>query len=186
MKVLVVSPHCDDECIGMGGTILKYTAHESQVDCLYITGDFNRIQEANKCANILGISKRIHWQEKDGHFRVKQYHKDNLKIILNEGQYDLIYGPNPLELHPDHSETAKLIVAADSITPLCWYEIWTPLQNPTKYVDITTYLSLKRAAIREHQSQLGTDFAEAITCLNRYRGIMHGMNEFVCEAFAEQ
>lgn len=45
MKVLVIAPHPDDEVLGVGGTIAKYTAqgHEVHV-CVVTRGGYAAVQ----------------------------------------------------------------------------------------------------------------------------------------------
>ncbi|MGE5544700.1 MAG: PIG-L deacetylase family protein, partial [Bacillota bacterium] len=63
------------------------------------------------------------------------------------------------------------------------YEIWTPLQQYTRVVDITSHMEKKLAAINLHQSQLlDIRYDQAIQGLNRYRGITTGEGDY-CECF---
>jgi LmbE family N-acetylglucosaminyl deacetylase len=63
------------------------------------------------------------------------------------------------------------------------YEVWTPLQQYSLVVDITPYLDRKLAALNLHQSQLANfRYDQAISGLNRYRGIMTGKGNY-CECF---
>lgn len=70
-RVLVISAHPDDEVLGMGGTIAKYTARGDEVAVLIVTDGStsqyrddpnlemiinNKKNETNDCANILGVS----------------------------------------------------------------------------------------------------------------------------------
>jgi LmbE family N-acetylglucosaminyl deacetylase len=54
-RVLVFSPHPDDDVIGMGGTISKYAQNGVIVDVCYMTGGQNktRVQEAVKALEVL-------------------------------------------------------------------------------------------------------------------------------------
>ena len=36
-KVLIISPHADDEILGCGGFISKYSKHNYQIDVLILT-----------------------------------------------------------------------------------------------------------------------------------------------------
>ena len=36
-KILVISPHPDDETLGCGGTLLKHRSKGDQINCLLIT-----------------------------------------------------------------------------------------------------------------------------------------------------
>ena len=85
MKILVVSPHPDDEAIGCGGTLRKHVVEGDHVRVLYFTsgeqGGHGRTKdqtrhiresEAQKAATILGIPDIEFWREKDGALRASR------------------------------------------------------------------------------------------------------------------
>ena len=190
MKVLVVSPHPDDETIGCGGTLRKHVVEKDVVRVLFLTsgeqGGHGRSEdetrciresEAEKAASILGIHDIEFWREKDGALRASRVITDRLVEYIHSYEPDLIYVPNELEFHPDHRATARLIRAARrsfSINPrILTFEVWTPLATMDEIVDITPYIDIKLAAVRAYQSQCNVlRFDEAVLGLARYRGEM--------------
>jgi len=63
------------------------------------------------------------------------------------------------------------------------YEVWTPLSQYNLAVDISDFMQIKLAALREHKSQLAAiAYDEAVQGLNRYRGVTSGAGQY-CECF---
>ena len=66
-RVMVVAPHPDDETLGVGGTITKYSAQGAEVFVLMISGhlpplyrreDYDKtVSEAEAVFELLGVSK---------------------------------------------------------------------------------------------------------------------------------
>jgi len=202
MKVLVFSPHPDDEVIGCGGAILAHRERGDVVTVAYLTSGENgslkysqknlievREKEAQASAKILGVDKTLFLHLPDGFI---EYNADNLtaltKLIRSE-QPQLIYFPHSQDGHVDH-QVAHLLIkeaagrasgdsfAESGMTPwsvdtLLGYEVWTPIQEPQYSVDISAQMERKLAALRQHKSQLeNVQYDEAVAGLNRYRGIM--------------
>ncbi len=193
-RVLVISPHPDDEVIGCGSTLRKHILEGDKVDVIFLTSgeqgghgrspeDTLRIreQEANAAAHILNINKTEFWREPDGALRVTQRIVDRLCKRIKAWPPHLIYVPHDQEEHPDHRASVRLIrrvldkLPKSVKKPSVWmFEIWTPMQRMDHIVDISSYLDVKRKAIRAYQSQCAVmKFEEAILGLNRYRGEMH-------------
>jgi LmbE family N-acetylglucosaminyl deacetylase len=193
MKILVISPHPDDEAIGCGGTIIKHVAEGDMVEVVFITSGENgghgkspeetiklREQESIEAANILQVSNISFWKEPDGNFQVNEANINRLIEKIKIMQPAMIYVTHEQEEHPDHRSSAKLVIEAvnrlsDKIKPaILMYEVWTPIQKIDHIVDISSYVDLKRKAILAHKSQCEVmKFEEAILALNRYRGEMH-------------
>lgn len=167
----------------MGGTILKMTATGDEVHILYCTGTQERLGEAYKCCDILGVKTTHYLDQTDGELEATSALVNIVRELQDEHDFDRVYCPNTYEKHPDHLAAFDITVQAFPSKRIYQYEIWTPLRNPDIATDITYYLSLKRAAIRAHQSQMINGFDEAIIALNRYRGIMSGTNAYAMEAF---
>ena len=78
-RILVLSPHPDDEAIGCGGTLLRHVGQGDNVRVVFLTSgekgghgrseaDTLRVreQEAREAARILGVRQQEFWREPDG------------------------------------------------------------------------------------------------------------------------
>ncbi|MFX0135248.1 MAG: PIG-L deacetylase family protein, partial [Candidatus Hodarchaeota archaeon] len=114
MKILVITPHPDDEVLGCGGTIKKHTEIGDQVYVCIVTEAYtpewsedyikNREKEIEKCKKILGIEK--YFFLKLPTVKLDQYpQKDlNAKItdIVISIKPDVLYIPHKGDLNKDH------------------------------------------------------------------------------------
>lgn len=193
-KVLVISPHPDDEAIGCGGTIAKHIQDGDTVEVIFLTSGEKgghglseketsevRENEAILAAKTLNVTKIDFWKETDGAFEANDKNVQRLIHKLKLFQPNTIYVPHGQEMHPDHRAAAELVKVAvgslENIIPrpqVLMYEVWTPLQHLDQIIDISPYINIKRSAILVYKSQCTVmDFDEAILGLNRYRGEMH-------------
>jgi LmbE family N-acetylglucosaminyl deacetylase len=189
-RVLVISPHPDDEAIGCGGTLRKHVVDGDHVRVCFLTsgehGGHGATEEETRCkrerearisAAILGFHEIEFWGGKDGAFRVNRRIIERLAALIWDYQPDLIYVPNDLESHPDHRAAARLVKAArrrvDIELVVLMFEVWTPLTTIDEIVDISPFIADKVAAIRAYESQCAVlRFDEAALGLARYRGEM--------------
>lgn len=198
MKVLVFAPHNDDEVLGVGGTIAKYTRKGYEVYICEITVGknkerANRIkEEALKAHRILGV-KETYFLD----FPVVEL--NNVSTIeLNKAINDIVqkikpniaYIPHKGDMHVDHtivSESAmvalrphynpqlKSIYAYETLSETEW-NIPT-VDNafiPNVWSDITETIDKKIEAMRCYKSQL-YEFPhprslKAIKALSEFRG----------------
>lgn len=189
-RVLILSPHPDDEAIGCGGTIRTHVLDGDEVRVLFLTsgekgiagrlpGEAALVREAEAAAaaEILGIAGVTFWRLPDGAVRASRETVRRLQLVLTEWQPDYLYVPHGGEQHPDHRAAYRLVsrAVADLVVPLVrFYEIWTPMGGMDVIVDISAHVGAKVAAIRAHASQCAImKFDEAALGLNRYRGEMH-------------
>jgi N-acetylglucosamine malate deacetylase 1 len=193
-RVLVISPHPDDESIGCGGTLRDHVVHGSAVHAVFLTSGERgghgrsmkettrvREQEAKRAAEVLGIAEIEFWREPDGAVRVTRRLVDRLCRKLKELSPHVIYVPHEREIHPDHQAACRLVRRALSavnsavIKPaVMQFEVWTPIQQIDHVVDISPHIDLKMSAIRAYKSQCAVlRFDEAVLGLSRYRGEMH-------------
>lgn len=211
-NVLVFAPHPDDDIIGCGGSIAKHCQRGNQLTIAYLTsGNAGSISytanelgevrelEAQKAANLLGVNDLVYLRIPDGSIA---YSLDNLKLIIKvirSRKPDIVYTPHSREAVNDHSITFQLVREACSKASGPWfadcqdtpwtcniilaYEVWTPLQDVSYAEDITEFMELKVNALKYHESQLKSiKYDEAVTGINRYRGILTGRGQY-CEAF---
>jgi LmbE family N-acetylglucosaminyl deacetylase len=193
-RVLVLSPHPDDEAIGCGGTLRRHVLAGDEVRLLFLTSGENgghgappevtaqvREAEARAAADILGFSRIEFWRQPDGHLRVNGNLIGRLQALVKAWRPHLIYVTHPAEMHPDHRAAARLVRQSLSasrpgrpVPVVRMYEVWTPLQRMDEVVDIASEMETKLAAIRAYASQCQVlRFDDAALGLNRYRGEMH-------------
>jgi LmbE family N-acetylglucosaminyl deacetylase len=190
-RVLVISPHPDDESIGCGGALLQHTHGGDAVRIVFLTSGENgrkgsdpaetaqvREQEAKAAAEILGASEIEFWREPDGSITVTPGLVERLRDVLQSWQPDVLYVTHADEMHPDHRAAASLVRQAMDLherpCQVWMYEVWTPLQVMDHIIDITPFIDSKLAAIRTHRTQCdAVRFDDAMLGLARYRGEMH-------------
>lgn len=188
MNILIVSPHPDDDAIGCSGTIAKHVKDGDYVHTLYLTsgelgGDpQEREAEAGIVSQILHTQEVTFWRLPDGDFG-KYLREEEVNKVF-EG-IEVVYVPHEGEAHSDHQLAYYLVHGAvrGSSIEVREYEVWTPLQAFDILVDITEFVSIKRAAIRAHRTQILNAFEDAALALNHYRGIIYGPNIMYAEVF---
>jgi LmbE family N-acetylglucosaminyl deacetylase len=195
-RSLVISPHPDDDVLGMGGTIPLL---ENRVSIAYVTdGSLGlpgksraeavhiRTQEALEAAAVLGIGRErlvfMGFEDQKTDDRSAISHA--LAGLLAKLSPEEIFIPSPIDAHPDHRNVCgALSLALAKYKARCWlYEVWTPLLA-NRLVDISGTVDLKRRAIRAHASQVAEiDYEEKILGLNAFRS-MTARGSRVAEAF---
>lgn len=211
-KLLIFAPHPDDDIIACGGTIARNVAKGNQVAIVYITSGESgslvytpeeltgiREAEARRAASILGVSDLVFLRHPDGYITFGREAIESLVSIIRAQQPTMVFLPHAGETVQDHQQSCQLVMeackrAAGPWFPNCgqqpWsvdtilvYEVWTPLSQYNLSVDISDYIQVKLAALREHQSQLNDiAYDEAVQGLNRYRGVTSGAGQY-CECF---
>ena len=211
MKILVVSPHPDDESLGCGGTLLAHKARGDETHWLLMTkmsivGGFTRDQIAARAEEIKQIA---------AHFGFARTHElgfhttdlDRIPLadlcnligkVIKAAAPETIYLPFWGDGHTDHQVTFHAASGCakwfryPSVKTIYCYE--TPSETecgltdkfaPNVYVDIGATLGGKIAAMAIYASENGAfpfaRSAEALTALARYRGSSVGLQ--AAEAF---
>lgn len=125
-KVLVFSPHVDDETIGLGATLLKYKRMGNQMSLVYMTdgggstSDLSRQQlieerrkEAYKVKKAYKFDEVYFLDELDGELKSsKEELNEKIIDILNKEQPSIIFTPFLIDGHRDHVETTKSVMKA--------------------------------------------------------------------------
>ncbi len=165
-RILIIAPHPDDECIGPGGVLAQYA---KQCDVIVMTdgrqGQGDTAPEKEKQIRkqeFINEMKRLNV----GSFRMLDIedgtllsHIDCITEICLE-KYSKIFVTGISDDHPDHKaaflcvkEAAKRM-ASEKIPECYLYEVHTPLQSPTHFLDISDAMNRKCELIRLHKSQL--------------------------------
>jgi LmbE family N-acetylglucosaminyl deacetylase len=204
-RILVLSPHPDDETIGCGGTLCRHAASGDEIRVVFLTsGELGghglspdktrqlREREAKTAACILGIADCEFWRAPDGHLRARDSVVQRLAALLRQWRPQVIYTTHGGEMHPDHRAAPRILRRALSTArigrPTVYlFEIWTPLTKMDCIVDVSPWMKIKLRAVRAYKSQCSVlRFDEAVAGLNRYRGEMHSWpGGAYAEVFAE-
>ena len=118
-KVLVFSPHPDDETIGAGGYIYDSEKNGAEVKIVLVTNgnkhhlEDRRYQEFRQAASILGVKEEnlIFLGYPDGHLtdENKEVLVQQFQKIIDEAAPDIIIYPSERDSHPDHSFTGQIV-----------------------------------------------------------------------------
>lgn len=202
MKILIFAPHIDDELIGCGGTILKNIKKNNEIEIIFITSGRPeerdiRKKEVKEIYEKLGI-KYYFMDEKD---RFIEYNERILRQIIKkirEISPNKVYFPHENEEDRDHQAVNRILKEAcwisgtdffpelgnpANINKIFHYEVWTPMDHPTYYEDISNFLNKKIRLLKKYKSQIKSKrYDLAAQGLNNYRGVM-GINTKAAEAF---
>lgn len=211
-RVMIFAPHPDDDIIACGGSIARHVQKGDLVSVIYISsgeaGSLSyppedlanlREEEARQAAARLGVFDLIFLRNPDGYINLDREQLENLVRLIRNKKPTIVYLPHENESVRDHQQTHHLVMEACkraagpwfqacgrepwSVNRILAYEVWTPMQNFTLAEDISGFIQVKLAALREHRTQI-SDIAydEAVQGLNRYRGITTGAGQY-CECF---
>ncbi|UZZ08817.1 PIG-L family deacetylase [Ectopseudomonas mendocina] len=212
--VLVVAAHSDDEALGCGGTIARHVAEGDSVYAVFIADGVSsregaggdelgfRNQAAESARQILGISKNYFLGFPDNRL-------DSLPLIdviqpleriISEMRPEIIYTHHHGDLNVDHRVTHQAVMTACRPTPgSSVKEIYTfQVLSSTEWntpgvlpfaancaVDITSYLSIKQAALQAYAIEMRpiphSRSIENVMTLARYTGAINGL--MAAEAF---
>ena len=201
-KILVFSPHPDDDVIGCGGTLCKHILKNDEIRVVYVTD--GGLADPSVQVDVMAMMRKKEAIEalaclggKEDNLSFLDYPDQDLKCnnesidcflaILEDYAPTAIYVPFFLENHQDHRTTAMIVAEAlnlysKNITCYC-YEIWS-LMMPNHFIDITSVMGKKINAINAHKTQIRMmDFGEKIRGLNSYRSMTTSNNTKYCEAF---
>jgi len=184
-RVLVISPHPDDETLGAGGAILKYVAEGAEVYVLEVAGhlpplytreDFDiTVSEAKSAFEILGVTQFEFLEIPALMIDNQPRHEFNGKIanIVNDFAPHIVLCPFP-DRHIDHRVVFESTLVATrpvgvgrNIEIVAAYEVlsethWNaahiePNFTPNWLVDISDHIDKKLDALRCYKSQV-SDF----------------------------
>lgn len=181
-RVLIVSPHPDDETLGAGGTAAKLAAAGSEVSVLTVSGHlpplYNRdayettVREALSAFDVLGVSWHRFLEIPATMIGQEPVHKLNQKIsaAIAELRPEIVLCPYP-DRHIDHRlifesvmVAARPVGAGAAIEILAAYETlsethWNaphiePNFVPNWVVDVSEFIEKKLDALRCYSSQI--------------------------------
>ncbi len=180
LDILAIGVHPDDVELSCAGTLLAAKAQGKKIGVLDLSqGELGtrgsgplRLIEAEKSAEILGLSCRENLGMKDAFFKNDEEHVRAIVEVIRAYQPNIVLANAIVDRHPDHGRAAKLIADA------CFYsglrkietardginqEAWRPkavyhyIQDrfiiPDFVVDCTAHVDQKIEAIKAFSSQ---------------------------------
>jgi LmbE family N-acetylglucosaminyl deacetylase len=199
-RILVLSPHADDETLGCGGTILNYIHNKKEVMVILFSDNSKSIFDKNNdeiitirsnefksAMDSLNVKNFVELKLSPSNFIEKESNVKALSELIKNYNPDHIFLPNFIENHWDHiiinQIFYKVIKKLDLDVKIMLFEVWTPL-IPNVVIDISKFIDGKIKALKEYKSQLiNIDYISTIIGLNKYRSITNLKGEGYCEAF---
>lgn len=210
-RVLVIAPHPDDETLGVGGTIKKFSKNRTDVSILVVGGhlppiykaeDYEQTEkECKKACNILGSKKNFFLKKVATKFNEEPIADFNKSLfnIINKVNPELIFIPFP-DRHIDHkvvfnscmvctrpkkNSKLKMILAYETLSETHWNAGYIePNFIPDVFIDISQEYKVKEKALKNYSSQIKNNKSrniDAIKGLASFRGSQN--NTKYCEAF---
>lgn len=153
-RVLVLSPHPDDELIGCGGTLCRLLATGAKITILQATDGCRlpslrglprsrrksvRLEEAERVAAALG-ARLVVWREEDARLRCSAALMAELARLMRDLRATHVFTPFLGDRHGDHRALSDILAGAlplAGVEPqILQYEVWS-LSPASLYCDIT-------------------------------------------------
>ena len=201
-KVIVISPHPDDETIGCGGTLLKHISNGDQVSWVIVT-DMKKMPNLNKNTlnqrnkEIIDVSKSYGFHKT---FELgfpatlldtlpKRDLISSLADVINEIKPEILYLPYENDVHTDHEQVFKAASAFTKsfrfpfIKDIYVYHTLSETDfnldpkkssfKPNYFVDITEHFDEKLAIMRIYESELGNHpFPRSVEAIKSHATLM--------------
>jgi LmbE family N-acetylglucosaminyl deacetylase len=174
LSILCIGGHPHETQSGCGGTLARYSAAGHAVKILYLTRGERGIDgkslddaahirtlEAEAACVVLGATPLFYGQI-DGATEITHAHVVSMTRHVAAEKPDVVFTHWPVDTHMDHQVASLLAMRACiglRATSLYFFEVNTGSQTsafkPDTYVDISTVLEKKKAALLAHASQDG-------------------------------
>ena len=109
--------------------------------------------------------------------------------LIDISLYDTIFIPYIFDQHKDHKAVSLLLSEkikksdCKKSLKIAFYEVWSTINMPQYYVNISPVANKKKEMINIHKSQVASkNYADKIIGLNSYRGLLKNID--AVEAFS--
>jgi bacillithiol biosynthesis deacetylase BshB1 len=180
LNILAFAAHPDDAEISVAGTLLRYISEGKSAGIIDLTqGELGtrgtvqtRFEEAEKAAQLLGLTARENLRIKDGFFEQTEENKRLIIQQIRRFQPEIVLANSILDRHPDHARAAKLVTDACYLAGLRKIETeWEGKQQeafrprlvlnyiqdyyiqPNFVIDVTEFMDKKIEVIKAYKTQ---------------------------------
>ena len=179
MNVLAIGAHPDDLELGCAGTLARHVAEGDRVTLLVVTsgqagpGDVAlRENEAREAASVLGADV-VFGGLPDG--SVSRYELELVHLVeevVRSTGADVVYTHGQKDSHQDHRAVALASMGACRGVQrlLCYDSPSSVAFSPSVFVDITTTLDKKVAALQAHETQVGHSAMASVSLVRTQAG----------------
>lgn len=181
-RVLVIAPHPDDEVLGVGGTIARFSAEGAEVYVAIVTKGYppefeeeviQKVrQEALAAHHLLGIKETIFLSLPAAKLDIVPHSEVNSQMfgLYQKLQPEILFIPFNGDIHMDHQRVflsalvaarpnslyaPKVIYSYETLSETNWNAPYlTTNFVPNVFFDISAYLETKIKAMQTYTSQL--------------------------------
>jgi LmbE family N-acetylglucosaminyl deacetylase len=205
-KVMIISPHADDETIGCGGTILKHLKAGNEVTIVQVSHpgtllyDLATIKLMNAQVERVYDEYKCEWTDLDyeygmlSDYNIPQLVGDFINV-LDKYKPNILFIPYHSDLQTDHQVVNRAIVAAAKmhrhpyIDFIAMYETLSETENsplanfqPNYFVDISDEILTKLMIFKLYKTEIQEQRTpKNLLALARFRGAQ--VNREYCESF---
>lgn len=181
-KVVIVTPHPDDETLGCGGTLLKHGENGEELYWMIVTGMNDQFSDERRGKRTAEIEKVTQWYGFKKVFQLNyspatldQIPLDEMisKIgeVFMEIEPNFVYVPYPGDIHSDHRAVFEASVACTKwfrhpyVQKVFVYETLSETDftinpdtngfRPNVFVNIQSYLDKKMEIMNLYESEVG-------------------------------
>lgn len=191
-KILVLAPHTDDEVIGCGGLIKKFSSSSSNVYVLFVTvederaivkptyikGKNKRIIESENAKKYLNYTSQFYLEIPERNIEHNAQFKNEItNTILNllyKYEIDTMLIPNFYDMNPDHRIISKIGLTAIPngylLKSIFLYEVWGPVNATHACLLNKKEFDNKINAMKCYETQLSSvDYFNIINLISSIR-----------------
>ncbi len=151
-KVLLISPHTDDETFGVGGTLLQLAESGCEIHIVYVASKFETEEETDALRKEAGLvskvlgSKTYFLDAKPGNIPLGEGLEEKIKNIFDDVKPEAVFTTFLLDDHDDHRRVNNLICKSLRGTSH-HFEVWSyqiySTVIPNVVIDITNEIEAK-------------------------------------------
>ncbi|AEY67377.1 PIG-L family deacetylase [Clostridium sp. BNL1100] len=189
-RIIVLAPHCDDEVLGCGGTILEYLKKQCQVVIIYLTLDKEKkrkIEALNAWNSFDNIVQEFFSFEDSMLSSSENDCVNKLCELIQKYNPDIIFTPWFIDMHNDHRATSTFLAhslkailtnTAISTQYIACYEVNFPVYINYS-INITKSFEQKIEILKNYVSQNPEHLENVIKNLNKYRAEQIGLRQIL-------